>query len=332
MTIATPERRAARPPLESVREAPFALRAADDGDEPNDGYTLDGYGAVFNREAIIDSFEGKFKEKIAPGSMKRSFRETPPKVQFDHGRHPLIGSIPIASLRSISEDSDPVLAPEGGAHVVARIFDNWLMAPVRDAIAAQAVNGMSFRFSVVREQWESPDGKLIKDEEQLMAELRRTWYEDIPDSELLVRTLRELKVPEIGPVTWPAYADTSVSVRSKVIDLGRLHEPEQRKLLAEAVFIADAASQDDDAQQDTREVVEHPPESDDDAQQATTAGREAAQRFADDLAGEHPSPKDAQRSTPDVGERPSNQRKLRQIELRQARETMKSIYKKGTSR
>lgn len=303
-------KRAARPPLESVREAPFSLVRSDDEGEPNDGLTLDGYGAVFNRETIIDSYEGKFREKIAPGAMKRSFRESPPKVQFDHGRHPMIGSIPIASLRSISEEVDPVLAPEGGAHVVARLFDNWLMEPVRDAIAGGAVNGMSFRFSVVREKWETSDGKVIRDEQLLMDELRRTWYEDVPDDELLVRTLTELKVPEIGPVTWPAYADTSVSMRSKVIDLGRLHDPEQRKLLAEAVFIADAASQDETAQRDADDevessAVERPEESD-----------------------------DAQRSTPEcVGERPSTTRrsKERAIDLAEVRASMKSVYQKKGS-
>lgn len=281
----TADKRAARPPMDSVREAPFALvrDTAADG-EPNDGLTLDGYGAVFNRETVIDSWEGRFREKIAPGSMKRSFRESPPKVQFDHGRHPMIGSIPIASLRSISEEVDPQFAPDGGAHVVARLFDNWLMQPVRDAIAGGAVSGMSFRFSVVREVWERADGTPIRDDRQLADELERSWREDLPDEELPVRTLKELKVPEVGPVTWPAYADTSVSVRSQVIDLGRLHEPEQRKLLATAVFLADAATQDETPQRDAATVA-------------------AVERQADS--------DDAQRTTPPcVGERPSNKRSL----------------------
>ncbi len=238
--MATSER-AKRPPLESVREAPFALRDASDG-EPNDGFTLDGYGAVFNSLTTIDSWEGCFREQIAPGSMKRSFRETPPKIQFDHGRHPLIGSIPIAELRSITEDTDPVLAPNGGAHVVGRVFNNWLMEPVRDAIAAEAISGMSFRFSVVRETWTYADGKPIKDDRALMAELDRCMFGDVSEDELPIRTLRELKVPEIGPVVFPAYADTSVGMRSTVIDLGRLADPSHRKLLARAVFIADGAA------------------------------------------------------------------------------------------
>lgn len=235
--------RAVRPPLADVcRMAPFALRA--DGEaEAGDGLTLDGYAAVFNRQTIIDSWEGRFKEQIAPGAMKRSFREAPPRIQFDHGRHVLLGSIPIASNEPgyPREEVDPELAPEGGAHVVARMLDNWLVAPVRDAIAAGTIDGMSFRFGVVREAWHDADGKRIKDEDALTEALRRTWYEDVPEDELLVRTLQELRVPELGPVVWPAYEETSVGVRSLTIDLANLEDPEVRTQLARAVIMADRA-------------------------------------------------------------------------------------------
>lgn len=235
--------REARPPTSELRRAtPFALRAADDG-EAGDGLTLDGYAAVFNRETIIDSWEGRFKERIAPGAMKKSFKENPPRVQFDHGHHPLIGSIPIGSIEDVREEVDPILAPEGGAHVIARMHDNWLTQPVRDAIASGSVDGMSFRFSVVREEWHEADGKKVTDEEKLRDLLRRTWMEEVPDEELLMRTLKELRVPELGPVVWPAYADTSVGVRSQTltIDLARLGDPEQRAQLARAVLMADRA-------------------------------------------------------------------------------------------
>lgn len=257
------------PPAEGVREAPFVVRdTSDDGD----GLTLDGWGAVFNRETVIDSWEGRFREKIAPGAMKRSFRETPPKIQFDHGRHPTIGSIPIAELRSISEDVDAELAPEGGAHIVARLFDNWLVAPVRDAIAAGAINGMSFRFSVVQESWATADGAPIRDQRALLDELSRS--ADLADDELPVRTLRQVKVPEMGPVVWPAYADTSVGVRSQVIDLSKLHDPEQQRLLARAVFMVDTATESSAheegiPQRDTAPVVERDPVPDVGEQQST---------------------------------------------------------------
>lgn len=241
--------RAARPPLADLcREAPFALMRAEDDDEAGDGLTLDGYAAVFNRETIIDSWEGRFKESIAPGAMKKSFRENPPRIQFDHGRHMMIGSIPIAKLEKgfPREEVDAQLAPEGGAHVRGRLHDNWLIQPVRDAIASGTVDGMSFRFSVVREQWRDHTGKVIRDEEELRQLLRRSWLEEVPDEELLLRTLQELRVPELGPVVWPAYGDTSVGVRSGepttvVIDLANLGDPEERTKLAQAVLMADRA-------------------------------------------------------------------------------------------
>lgn len=235
--------REARPPTDELRRAtPFAIRADEDG-EAGDGLTLDGYAAVFNRDTIIDSWEGRFKERIAPGAMKKSFKENPPRVQFDHGHHPLIGSIPIGSIEDVREEVDPVLAPEGGAHVIARMHDNWLTQPVRDAIASKSIDGMSFRFSVVREEWHDHEGKRISDEEKLRDLLRRTWMEEVPDEELLLRTLKELRVPELGPVVWPAYTDTSVGVRSQplTIDLSRLGDPAERNKLAQAVLMADRA-------------------------------------------------------------------------------------------
>jgi phage head maturation protease len=303
------DNRAARPPLQGVRETSFAFSREDLAGQPADGLTLDGYGAVFNSPTVIDSWEGRFREQISPGSMKKSFRESPPRVQFDHGRHPLIGSIPIASLVSISEDVDPTLAPEGGAHVVARIFDNWLMQPVRDAIAAGEIRGMSFRFDVVRETWQKYDGTPIKNEDELYAALSECMYMELPDDQLPLRTLKELRVAEIGPVVWPAYSDTSVSVRSQVIDLGRLDDPEQLKLLARAVFMVDTA-------QEKRQG---------DAPLDTEAS-----------AVKHPSPvADAPRSTdiPSAGEHPSP-RGLRDIDLvlRNQRDSLITLKRKEYSR
>ena len=242
MTVADQIKRAERPPAEGLRRtSPFALVRADGDGELGDGLTLDGYAAVFNRETIIDSWEGRFKERIAPGAMKKSFKENPPRVQFDHGHHPLIGSIPIGSIEDVREEVDAALAPEGGAHVIARLHDNWLVQPVRDAISSGSVDGMSFRFSVVREEWHDAAGKKITDEDALREALRRTWYEEVPDEELLLRTLKELRVPELGPVVWPAYTDTSVGVRSVTLDLSRLNEPEEQNKLARIVLMADRA-------------------------------------------------------------------------------------------
>jgi HK97 family phage prohead protease len=285
MSTTMPEgrREARRLSEDTTRRAAFALRAAEDG-QPNDGFTLDGYGAVFNTDTLIKSWEGKFRERIAPGAMKKSFRENPPIIQFDHGHHSLIGSIPVAELTSISEDTDPDLAPEGGAHVVGRMFDNWLVEPLRDAIRAQAIKGMSFRFEVVREEWRTPDGKIVKDEDELWNLLEETWFRDVPPEELLTRTLKELKVPEVGPVVWPAYVETSVTVRSGVIDLARLNDPEQRKLLARAVVLVDTA---DNSEDDSERSEDEPQDTPDGAVEHSDEDTDTPPDTADETAVEH---------------------------------------------
>jgi HK97 family phage prohead protease len=184
-----------------LRSVDFELRADDD----NDGLTLEGYAAVFGQATRINSWEGCFDETIARGAFKKSIRERKPVVQFDHGRHPMVGSIPLGSIDDLRED-------DAGLFVSARLHDNWLVQPVRDAIKSKTVSGMSFRFGVVKDEWRDAAGKLVKPEDVQ----RLLWAADPEDpSTILQRTLKEVRCAELGPVVFPAYAGTSVSVRSQ---------------------------------------------------------------------------------------------------------------------
>lgn len=165
-----------------TRSVPFDLiRAEQDGD----GLTMCGYAAVFNTPTRIRG-EGPqdFDEIMAPGSFARTIKARTPVLMFDHGQHPLIGSMPLGQITTLREDPR-------GLYVEARLHNNWLTEPVRDAIASQAVSGMSFRFSVPKD--------------------KETWDRSGP---VPLRTVREVNCPELGPVVFPAYADTSVGVRS----------------------------------------------------------------------------------------------------------------------
>lgn len=165
-----------------TRQVPFQLERAE---SDADGLTLEGYGAVFDSPTRIDSWEGMFDEVIARGAFSKTLKERTPVIQFDHGHHPLVGSIPIGSVETIREDSH-------GLYVKARLHDNWLVQPVRDAIASGSIDGMSFRFSVVKEAFDESG--------------------DVPK-----RTVQEVKLYEVGPVVFPAYEATSVGVRSQQI-------------------------------------------------------------------------------------------------------------------
>jgi uncharacterized protein len=204
------------------RSVPFEIRA--DGEGDGDGLTLDGYGAVFGTPTRIDSWEGVFDEDIARGAFKKSLTERTPVLQFDHGRHPMVGSIPLGSFEKLRED-------EQGLHVVARLHDNWLVQPVRDAIKSRAIPGMSFRFSVVKDEWRTADGGLVKPED-----VERLLYKSdrANPATILKRTLKEVRLYEVGPVVFPAYAETSVGVRSReLVDL--LTDPQIRAELARAL-------------------------------------------------------------------------------------------------
>ncbi|MCT9932439.1 HK97 family phage prohead protease [Planotetraspora sp. A-T 1434] len=228
-----------------LRSVPFQIVRAV-GVAEGDGLTLEGYAAVFGQPTRIDSWEGTFDESIRKGAFRKSIRERTPVLQFDHGRHPLVGSIPIGKIQDLREDDQ-------GLYVSARLSDNWLVEPVRDAIRDEAVDGMSFRFTVVREEWRDKDGKLVKPED-----LGRLLW-DPGDRGPLQRELIEIRCAELGPVVWPAYEGTSVGVRARevasLISRDRGLQREVRSGLARDAGAVPEAEADDLADPETRREV-----------------------------------------------------------------------------
>jgi HK97 family phage prohead protease len=170
-------------PSERTREVDFTLTR--DADDDGDGLTLEGYAAVFNSPTEIEDRLGEYDEVILPGAFKRSINARTPALMFNHGKSPLWHNMPIGKIQELREDAR-------GLFVKARLSDNWLIAPIRDAIRDGAVEGMSFRFEV-------PEGKASETRQK---------------SGRMLRSLHEVKLHELGPVTFPAYSDTSVALRS----------------------------------------------------------------------------------------------------------------------
>lgn len=177
------------------------LRHVEFRSEPSDdGLTLEGYAAVFNDQVMIDTWEGKFRERMLPGAFTKTLTERKPVMMFNHGKHPMIGDIPIATISELREDGK-------GLYVRARLADNWLIQPVRDAIKDGSVTGMSMRMRVVKDKW-APGADRMPE-----------------------RSITEVDVRELGPVVFPAYDNTSVSVRSREL-FTSLSDPEVRAELA----------------------------------------------------------------------------------------------------
>lgn len=168
------------------RTAEFEMRATEDGD----GRTLEGHAAVWDTPTRISGWEGEFDEQIARGAFKKTLRERMPVLQFDHGHDARTGSVPIGKIETLREDAH-------GLYVKARLFDNPVVEPIRQAIEGGAINGMSFRFQVVRDDWTEPSDK------------------DRSKGAVPRRTVREVRLFELGPVVFPAYPTTSVGVREQ---------------------------------------------------------------------------------------------------------------------
>ena len=195
-------------PTEFTRDVAFTILETERA-EGGDGLTFEGYAAVFDTPTVIDSWEGNFEEIIARGAFKKTLRERTPVLMFEHGHHPLLGSMPLGVITRASEDTRGLL-------IRARLSDNWLIEPVRDAIGDGAIDGMSFRFRAIKEEWEQPKRGLPR------------------------RTLQEVSVPELGPVVFPAYNGTSAAVRTGLAAL--VSDEQLRTALLQVLSTPDAAA------------------------------------------------------------------------------------------
>lgn len=209
-----------------TRSVPFVLERSDD--EP-DGLTFTGYAAVFDERTTIDSWEGRFTEEIRRGAFAKTLRERKPVFQFDHGHHPSIGSLPIGVITDARED-------DHGVFVKARMHTSPIFEPIRESLMTGAIDGMSFRFSVVRDEWDE-------------------------SAEIPHRTITELKAPEMGPVVFPAYQATSAALRSLTVDAA-LADPALRADLARALILgtsSDDAARVGTSSQDAADPATTPP-------------------------------------------------------------------------
>lgn len=179
-----------------VRAFDFDLRS-----RGGDGRTLEGYVAVFGATARIADRGGDFEEEIHPGAFDASLTRGFPVMQFDHGKDPRVGSVPIGVYDTFEPDHK-------GYFVRGKLFDNSVVEPVRQAIVGGAIKGMSWRMQVPDngQRWNRRHGGVDK------------------------RDIVEANVPEAGPVVFAAYDATSVTIRSI---LAGMSEEERAALVRE---------------------------------------------------------------------------------------------------
>ncbi|MCR4339221.1 MAG: HK97 family phage prohead protease [Gemmatimonadaceae bacterium] len=168
-----------------------------DASSEGDGTTMFGHFAVFDEWTEIDSwFEGNFLERIAPGAFKKTFRENRAEMKslFQHGMDPQIGDKPLGPIADLREDDT------GGYYEVELLDAPYVRDDILPGLRAD-LYGASFRFQMIREEFDQkPDPS-------------ETNPNGLPE-----RTLKELRLFEFGPVTFPAYPSATAGVRSQDLE------------------------------------------------------------------------------------------------------------------
>jgi HK97 family phage prohead protease len=157
---------------------PVEFRAAK-GDEPA---KLVGYAAVFNSKS---QDLGGFREQIAPGAFRNSIKDRNIEVKalFNHDPNLVLGSTSGGTLR-LAED-------ETGLRCEIEPPNTTAGRDVMTLVERGDINKMSFGFMTNDDTFEVVDGEVV-------------------------RTLLDVDVFDVSPVTYPAYQDTAVAVRSLV--------------------------------------------------------------------------------------------------------------------
>lgn len=184
-----------RPPKDSLVRAmarPLELRMDEGAAMP----TLTGRFAVFDQWTEIHSaWEGEFMESISKGAFRKTIAEgrDSMKVLFNHGQDMQIGDKVLGAIKVLREDGE-------GAYYEVPLFDTTYNRDLLPGLEA-GVYGASFRFQVVKEEFVS-----------------KPKVSDYNPRGIPERIIKEARVMEFGPVTFPAYAGASAGVRADASD------------------------------------------------------------------------------------------------------------------
>jgi len=167
---------------------PVRAKAPDGGGMP----TMDvRFSAIGNWYEIRSVWEGNFLERVAPGAFTKTIKENRDniKVLFNHGFDPQIGQKVLGSPSDIRED------PSAAVGVVP-LFDTSYNRDLVPGLEAGSY-GASMRMVVTKDEINNDPGTSDHNPK------------GIPE-----RTIKEVRLMEFGPVTFPANPDTSAGVRS----------------------------------------------------------------------------------------------------------------------
>lgn len=138
-------------------------------------------------------WEGDFIERTVRGAFAKTMREQGDQVRclYDHGYDPTVGNKVLCPADELREDAD-------SAVLSGTLFDTSYNRDLLPGLQA-GVYGSSFRFRVIKEEWNDEPG-----------------VSDHNPKGLPERTILEVRLYEAGPVTFPASPTATAGMRSQV--------------------------------------------------------------------------------------------------------------------
>lgn len=138
-----------------------------------------GYAATFDK---LSQNLGGFVEKVAPGTFAKTLQEQDIRALFNHDENYVLGRLASGSLR-MEEDLT-------GLAYEIDLPDTSAGRDVANLLQRGDVSGSSFGFRTIADEWSETE------------------------TGFPLRTLTQVSLRDVGPVTFPAYTDSTSALRS----------------------------------------------------------------------------------------------------------------------
>lgn len=166
------------------------IRGGDDG-----ARRFLGHGAVFDsRTPIGNPLTWGWYEEIAPGAFTKTLSEGDARMLIDHNSYYVVSRVSAGTL-SLAQDKIGLAVDSALDERLSYVTD------LITNLDNKNITGMSIGFWVVKADW-SEETVETSDGQQATVEVRR---------------IKEIKLAETSPVTFPAFEDTDAGLRSVII-------------------------------------------------------------------------------------------------------------------
>lgn len=160
-------------------------------DQTDGKRTIEGYAALFNTPTDL----GGFREVIIPGAFSRALKEQQDvRALINHDPNMVLGRTASGTLE-LTQD-------EKGLKFRVQMPDTTYAHDLMESMSRGDINQCSFGFMAVDQNWTDS--------------MANPAYADADDNgqRVVVRELKDMDLLDVSPVTYPAYPETSVGLRS----------------------------------------------------------------------------------------------------------------------